>query len=250
MRKRLVVLAVLAATAVTVQADPLKLKIGGASGHGVVSFVLSVRVPLVLGITVDESVSVTAVVGSGATASEKATAIKQAVAHVGLLGSWRAVTVAGSSSLVFEHRVNGVWTPVDAIVDLVDTTGAGTALVTRAQPVNFDLDIDPEAIAVGTDAQGAPAFMSVAVTNTLTFTRAIQAGDTPEGLVNAFAAFLGEQETEGVTFERVGPTSLRIHIEASLNASLSWQVTDVGLFQLAMAGAIIGDGQDIRISER
>lgn len=238
MRKTIVSLLVLAATAAVAQADPLKVKIGAASNQGDLSFTLSMPAPE--GSDVDaESVNVTVYIDDVMTAQNKVLAIHEAVANAGEPGTWRAVSAEGATSMSFEHLVGDTWTAVDSITGLVDTTGAGTQLQTANQVVDFSLDINPDAVAMGTDANGGPSFTTVSVTNTLTFTRANQPGDTAEVLVGAFEAFLVEQQAEGVTVERTGATSLKITLDGTSTSALNLQVTDVGLLSNATASAQI-----------
>jgi hypothetical protein len=239
MRKTIVGLLVLAATAAVAQADPLKVKIGAASNQGEVSFTLSVAA--VQGSISGDSVNVTAYVDGALSAQVKIAAITNAVANAGAAGTWRASGAVGSTALTFEHLVGATWKPVDSITNLVDTTGAGTQLQTKNNVVDFSLAIDPSAVAAGSNAQGGPSFTTVAVTNTLTFTRANQAGDTAETVVGAFETFLAEQAAEGVTVERTSATSLKITLDSTSTSALNLQVTDVGLLNNATAGAVVVD---------
>ena len=150
----------------------------------------------------------------------------------------------------FEHLVGETWTAVDSITNLVDTTGAGTQLQTKDQVVDFSLAINPDAVAAGTDAQGGQSFTTLSVTNSLTFTRANQPGDTAEDLVGAFEAFLIEQQPEGVTVERTGTTSLKITLDGASTSALNLQVTDVGLLDSATAGAVIDPGAAGQVIDR
>jgi hypothetical protein len=245
MRKTIVSLLVLAATAAAAQADPLKVKVGAASNQGEVSFTLSVSASEGYD---GESVNVAVSIADVMTAQDKVGTITHAVANAEPAGAWRTVSVAGATSMSFEHLVGDTWAAVDSVTNLVDTTGAGTQLQTRNQVVDFSLDIHPEAVAAGTNAQGLPSFTSVSVTNTLTFTRANQAGDTAETLVGAFEAFLIDQQPEGVTVERTGAASLKITLDGTSTSALNLQVTDVGFLNNATAGARVspaGSGQVI-----
>ena len=234
MRRTIVSLLVLAATAAVAHADPLKVKVGAASNQGEVSFTLSVSASEGYdGASVNLSVSIADVMS----AQDKVGAITNAVANAEPAGTWRAVSVAGATSMSFEHLVGDLWVAVDSVTGLNDTTGAGTQLQTTNQVVDFTLDINPDAVAAGTNAAGGASFTSVAVTNTLTFTRANQPGDTAETLVNAFHAFLVDQQPEGVTVERTGATSLRITLDGTSTSALNLQVTDVGLLASATASA-------------
>jgi hypothetical protein len=249
MRKTIVSLLVLAATAVVAQADPLKVKIGAASSQGEVSFTLSVAPPQgsMLG---GESVDVTAHINGATSAQNKVVAIANAVDNAGASGTWRAVSAVGSTSMTFEHLVGETWKAVDSITNLVDSTGAGTQIQTTSNAVDFKLEINPAAVAVGANAQGGPSFTTVAVTNTLTFTRANQPGDTAETVVSAFENFLLEQEAEGVTVERTSATSLKITLDATSTSALNLQVTDIGLLSNAAAGAVVNPGVAGQVVDR
>jgi hypothetical protein len=183
-------------------------------------------------------------------AQNKVLAISDAVANTGEQGTWRAVMAAGATSMSFEHLVGETWVPVDSITNLADTTGAGTQLQTNNNVVDFTLEINPDAVAVGSNAQGGPSFTTVAVTNTLTFTRANQPGDTAEDVVAAFETFLIEQEAEGVTVERTSATSLKITLDGSSTSALNLQVTDVGLLSNATAGAVVNPGVAGQVVDR
>jgi len=247
MRKTIVSLLVLAATAAAAQADPLKVKVGAASNQGEVSFTLSVSASQGYD---GESVPVTVAIDGAMTAQSKVAAITNAVANVEPAGTWRAVSVDGATSMSFEHLVGDTWVAVDSVTGLVDTTGAGTQLQTTNQVVDFSLDINPEAVAAGVDAQGGASFTSVAVTNTLTFTRANQPGDTAETLVGAFEAFLVDQQAEGVTVERTGATTLKITLDGTSMSALNLQVTDVGLLANATASASVNPGAAGQVIDR
>jgi len=239
-----VVMMVLVASVAVAQAEPLKLKTGAGSGPGQVSFTLSATTTSVdplSGATVSstESADVVAYAEVALTASAKAALVSQAVENAGEFGTWRAVPVS-ATVVAFEHLVGDGWVPAGSISSLLDTTGSGTQLYTSDQLVAFSLDIDPFAAATGFDEQGLPSFLTVSVTNSLTFTRAVQAGDTAEVLVNEFQAFLVAQQAEGVQVTRTGPTSLSVKLQGTSGAALNCQVTDTGLSQGATAGAVVG----------
>lgn len=234
MRMTVVAVMVLAASAAVAQADPLKLKVGAATNGGSVSFTLAAK-----GSSEVESVVVSVDFPNAVSPQDKAALIRDAVAQAGVVGTWRAAASA-TVAMTFEHLVDGNWKPVDQVINLVDTTGSGTSLQTKDQAVNFSLDIDPYASASGYDMEGGPSFLTIAVTNTMTFTRAIQPGESAESLVAQFEAFLVEQEAEGVVVQRTGATSLRIRMDGSSSAALNWQVTDSGLLGMASAGAVVG----------
>jgi len=244
MRKTVVLMMVLVASVAVAQAEPLKLKTGTGSGPGQVSFTLSATTTSVDPLSGDtvsstESADVVAYADGALTASAKAALVAQAVESSGEYGTWRAVPVS-ATVLAFEHLVGDAWVPSGSISSLLDTTGSGTQLYTSDPLVAFSLDIDPFASATGFDEQGLPSFLTVSVTNSLTFTRAVQAGDTAEVLVNEFQAFLVAQQAEGVQVTRTGPTGLSVKLQGTTGAALNWQVTDTGLFQGATAGAVVG----------
>jgi hypothetical protein len=243
MRKAVVLMTVLAASVAVAQAEPLKLKVGSGAGQGQVSFTLSATtnsVDPVLGNTLSttDSADVTVYADGVLTASAKAALIAGAVGNAGEYGTWRAVQVT-STVLAFEHMVGDLWVPATAISSLVDTTGSGTQLATPESQVVFNLGIDPSAVAIGFDELGAPSFLTVSVTNSLTFIRAIQPGDTADVLVSEFQAFLAAQQAEGVQVTRTSPTSLSLTMAGTSGAALNWQVTDLGLTQSASAEAVV-----------
>ena len=243
MRKTLVLIMVLVASVAVAQAEPLKLKTGAGSGPGQVSFTLSATTTSVdplSGATVGstESVDVVAYAEGALTASAKAALISQAVENSGEYGTWRTVPVS-ATVLSFEHLVGDAWVPAGSISSLLDATGSGTQLYTSDHVVAFSLDIDPFAAATGFDEQGLPSFLTVSVTNSLTFTRAVQPGDTADVLVSEFQAFLVAQQAEGVQVTRTGPNSLSVELQGTSGGALNWQVTDVGLMQVATAGAVV-----------
>jgi hypothetical protein len=225
-------LLVLAATVASAQASGLKVRIGAATSDGSVNFTLS---HVASGDTVDVTLSLPA----GASPVDKAAAIADAVANVGVPGTWRAVSGTTGAALSFQHLLGDEWVDVDSITGLGDTTGAGTQIETLNEPVDFTLDLDSEAVATGVDLQGGPSFITISVTNTLTFTRTIQAGDTAQSLIDQFEAFMAEQGAEGVTVTRTGPSSLKIHL-SSASSALNWQVSDTGVLLVAK-----GSGQII-----
>jgi len=243
MRKAMVLMTVLAASVAVAQAEPLKLRVGAGAGQGQVSFTLSATtnsVDPVSGNTLSttDSADVTVYADGALTASAKAALIAGAVGNAGEYGTWRAVQVT-STTLAFEHMVGDLWVPATAVSALVDTTGSGTQLASPERQVAFNLAIDPSAVAIGFDELGAPSFLSVSVTNSLTFTRAIQPGDTADVLVSEFEAFLTAQQAEGVQVSRTSPTSLSLSMAGTSGAALNWQVTDLGLTQSATAEAVV-----------
>lgn len=243
MRQAIVLMAVLAASVAVAQAAPLQLQVGAASQAGTVSFTLSATTnsldPLSGAmVSTTDSAQISVPVDGPLAASDKAALVAQAVANAGVYGTWRAVLVS-STVLAFEHMVGSLWVPVDTIANLVDTTGSGTLLATPEHVVAFSLNIDPSAVAVGFDAQGLPSFFTVSVTNTLTFTQAVQPGDTAAVLVGEFRAFLAAQQAAGVQVILTGPTSLSVTLQGATGAAFTWQLTDLGLSPAATATAVV-----------
>ena len=216
---------VLAASVTSAHAGGLTIKIGAAPNDGNVNFTLS-------NVASGDSVYVTVPVVAGASLADKAVAIGDVVANAGVPGTWRAVPATVGVALTFQHLVADEWVDVDSITGLADTTGGGTQLETRDEIVDFTLDMDAEAVATGFDLEGGPSFITISVTNTLAFTRAIQTGDTPQSLVDRFEAFLAEQGGEGLSVTRTSPTALKVRLTTSSSA-LNWQVTDTGLMLVA-----------------
>ncbi len=244
MRRAVVLMMVLGASAAVAQAEPLKLMVGSGSGPGDVSFTMSVTTTSssLLGYTVNttESVPVAIYVPGALSAAEKAVLISDAVASAYPAGTWRAVPVPDMVAvLTFEHLVGNVWMSVDSISNLVDATGSGTLIYTAGQAVGFSLGIDPMAVATGFDIDGLPSFLTISVTNSLSYTRAVQPGDTAEILVNDFQSFLVAQAASGVQVTRTSPTSLNILVTGTATAALSWQVTDTGFLGMATASAMV-----------
>jgi hypothetical protein len=250
MRKAVFILTALVAAGTVAQADPLKLKIGAAGGAGEVSFTLVAQTVAADTTAVVESVQVTAAVAGAMAAQDKAALVRDAVAKAEVAGTWRAVSASVGVAMSFEHFMEGTWVPVGSINNLVDTTGSGTQLRAKDQVAGFSLDLDPWSSASGFDAMGGPSFITIAVTNTLTFTRAIQPGDGPEMLVDEFQNFLVAQEAEGIMIARTSPTALAIALDASTEAVLTWQITDTGLMSLATASAVVGDVDTGRMIDR
>lgn len=243
MRKAIVLMAVLAASVAVAQAAPLQLQVGAGSQAGTVSFTMSATtnsVDPLTGATLSttDSAAVTVYADGPLAASDKAGLIAQAVGNAGEYGTWRAVSVS-STVLAFEHLVGNLWVPVDTIASLVDTTGSGTLLTTPEHVVAFSLNIDPSAVAVGFDAQGLPSYLTVSVTNTLTFTQAVQPGDTAAVLVSEFQAFLAAQQVAGMQVILTSPTSLSVTLQGAAGAAFTWQLTDLGLSPAATATAAV-----------
>ncbi len=221
------------------QAGGLKIKIGAAAGEGTVDFTLSMKS--------GESVEVAVPLPAGAAPADKAAAIADAVANAGD-GTWRGVPATVGVGMTFQHLVGDEWVDVDSVSGLGDTTGGGTQIETHAPIVDFTLSLDSDAVASGFDLQGGPSFITISITNTLSFTRTIQPGDNAPSLVDQFEAFLAEQAPEGVSVTRTGSGTLKIHLESSSSA-LNWQITDTGLMLVAKgSGEILG--RDASLIER
>lgn len=197
--------------------NAVELKVGPAHVAGIVSFTLGTSVN-------GDSLAVEAVIPEGMGASEKAGAVAAAVASADPTGSWQASGSDGT--LTFLHLVGEVWEPVDLISSFSDTTGAGTKVESSA--VAFTLSMDETAAAVGYDAMGEPSFITVSVTDTLAWTRALQGGETPQALLDGFEAFLAAEAGEGVEVIRDSAASLTLVLYYE-ESHVNWQVTDLGL---------------------
>jgi hypothetical protein len=193
--------------------------VGPALTAGIVSFVLGVS-------SNGDSLAVEAVVSEAMLATSKGALVAEAVANADPTGAWHASNDAGK--LTFLHQVGEAWVNVDVITDFSDTTGSGTKVTSSDTAVAFTLTLDEAAVAVGYDGMGEPSFITVTVTDTLTWTRALQGGETPQGLLDAFASFLASEAGEGVAVTRNSVSSLTVllHYEDS---QVNWQVTDLGL---------------------
>ena len=197
----------------------VELKVGPAYLSGFVSFLLSTSAN-------GDAVSIEAVVDQAPlTATQKVEVVAAAVAAEPS-GSWRAAGDGGT--LTFQHLVGDTWENVDVVAAFTDTTGAGTKLTSSDTSVAFSLSLDEAAVAVGYDAMGEPSFITVSVTDTLTWTQALQGGETAQTLLDAFERFLAAEAGEGVEVARTSASSLTVvlHYEES---HLNWQVTDLGL---------------------
>jgi hypothetical protein len=198
-------------------ADALKLKLGAATTEGVVGFTLtsgsaSIHVDVAL---------------QPMSAAAKAAAVRDALAAQDQSGTWTAnVTL---TSLTFEHFDGQASQAVDSISDLKDTTGGGTQLKTKNAALVFNLQMSQGAVATGVDAQGNPSFITVSLTNSLVWTRAIHAGDTPQVILDAFSAFLQDEAEDTVDVVRETPAAIVLTQAGSESLSLNWQVTDTGL---------------------
>lgn len=205
----------LVALAVPAQGQPLELKVGRADVAG------EVKLALVQG----EASLLLSVALEPMSAQEKSSALAQAVAD-DPSGAWRAVL--DGASLTFQHLVDGEWRDVDAVRDVSDGTGSGTQLSTEGTVPQFTLELPADVPASGLDALGKPALFTVTVTDTLTFTHALQAGETAEQVFDQLQAFLLEEAGAGVEVARPGPASLVLGL-AYAEASFNWQLTDTAL---------------------
>jgi hypothetical protein len=208
---------------------PLKLKVGDATAFGAVGFTLmttsngdTLRVDLAVGPMM---------------ASDKAIALKQAVAALDPWGTWQAVT--SGAELTFQHLGAGTWQTVDSISNITDTTGGGTVLETLGAAVDFNIGIDPAAVASGMNAMGNPSFITVSLTDTLTWTYAVQPGDSAQSILDLLQAFLVAQGGAGVTVSRPSLTTIAIKLQYNIS-SFNWNLTDTGLLALSptVAGVI------------
>jgi hypothetical protein len=231
-RKGLFLLAgLLVAAAAPASAGPMSLKVGAAKVQGVVQFVLHHA-------ATGDSHQVQVSIPSPEDAQPKAAAVAAAVAALDATGTWQGTVT--STGLTFQHLVNLVWVDVDTITDLVDTTGSGSKLSTIGTVVDFTLDIDPDAVATGVDAVDAPSIVTVTLTDTLTWTVAVQPGQTAADLLDQFEAFLGAEAGEGVLFVRTSPSAMQITLLYD-SSQMNWQITDTGLQPVAKAGGISTD---------
>jgi hypothetical protein len=208
---------------------PLKLKVGDATAFGTVSFTLMTA-------SNGDSLSVALAIGP-MMASDKAIALQKTVAALDPWGTWQAVTFG--AELTFQHQVAGVWQIVDSISNVTDTTGGGTVLETAGAAVDFHIGIDPTAVASGMNAMGNPSFITVSLTDTLTWTYAVQPGDTAQSILDLLQGFLATQGGAGVTVTRPSLTTIAIKLQYNIS-SLNWNLTDTGLLALSptVAGVV------------
>ena len=205
----------------------VEVKVGPAHSNGVVSFVLQTSVN-------GDSLSVSAVVDTAPLgASQKAAIIAAAVGSASPV--WRATTSGGN--MAFQHLIGESWENVDVVSSFTDTTGGGTRLAADDTAVAFTLSMDEGAVAVGYDALGDPSFITVSVTDTLTWTKSLQGGDSPQVILDAFQAFLAEEAGEGVSAVRNSPLSLTVVLHYD-ESHLNWQVTDLGLQSSSQGEAV------------
>jgi hypothetical protein len=213
--------------------EPVELKVGPALTAGLVSFVLGVN-------GIGDTVAVEAMVSEPMGAAAKGVVVAEAVANADPTGAWQATNNDGR--LTFLHLVGDTWVNADVITGFSDTTGSGTKVQSSDSAVAFTLTMDETAVAVGYDGMGDPSFITVTVTDTLTWTRALQGGETPEVLLDAFEAFLASEAGEGVAVTRNSGSSLTVllHYEDS---QVNWQVTDLGLESSSQGEALqVDDG--------
>lgn len=204
----------------TATVAPVEVKVGPAHVPGLVSFTLATSVN-------GDSLSVETVVDTAPlSAADKAALVAAAVAAADPTGSWQAS--GGAGTLTFHHLVGEAWERVDVVSNYTDTTGAGTKLESADTAVAFTLTMDEAAAAVGYDAMGEPSYITVSVTDTLAWTRALQGGETPQALLDAFQAFLLAEAGEGVEVVRNSVASLTVVLRYEESA-INWQVTDLGL---------------------
>lgn len=226
-----VLVALFLAVAPAALSDALKMSVGSADVAGSVHFTL---------VAGEESLYVEIAL-EPMSATNKAAALSAAVAAQDPSGTWRGV--ASGATVTFEHAVDGVFSGVDAVNQISDTTGSGTGLA-KTSSVKFKLSVDEDAIASGVDAAGSPSFITVSVTDTLTWTHPIPAGETAEQTVDLLYAYLLDQAGSGVQVTRTSATSIEIEV-ASSSSSLSWQITDTALKPKAK-----GSGKDAGVIDR
>jgi len=210
---------------------PVELKVGPALSAGIVSFELA-------SLSNGDTLAVEVVIPGKMTANDKGNRIVAAVAAADPTGSWLAVNVLGK--LTFTHVALGNLLTVDAIAKVNDTTGSGTKVTADETAVSFTLTLDPASVAVGYDGMGEPSYITVTVTDTLTWTRALQGGETPQMLLDALQEFLATEAGNGVVVSRTSESSISVVLRYEESA-VNWQVTDLGL-----SGAT---GEAVRISD-
>jgi hypothetical protein len=221
----------LSALSAPAQGQALELKVGQAEAPGTVGLLL----------THGDATLAVSVELAAMTATEKAAALVDAVAAQAGDGAWRAQ--ADATRLTFQHLVDGAWLEVDAVKDVSDTTGGGTQLASTGALAAFSLSLLEDALASGLDVDLKPAFVTVAVTDTLSWTHPVQAGETPQQVIDQFVAFLQEQAGTGVEVTRSSPTSVTLRLDYAVS-SLNWQVTDTGLLPK------VGGERDAGVIER
>jgi hypothetical protein len=213
-------LAFTGSAAAQTESKPVEIKVGPADVAGVVSFVLSTS-------SSGDVLAVEAVVDTvPLSAADKGAVVAAAVAAADPTGTWAATGEAGTLS--FYHLVGEAWEMVDVISNFSDTTGAGTKVESTDSAVSFTLSMDETAVAVGYDAMGEPSYVTVSVTDTLAWTKALQGGETASSLLDSFQAFLVGEAGQGVEVVRNSAGSLTIILRYEESA-VNWQVTDLGL---------------------
>jgi hypothetical protein len=224
-------LGLVVASAIPASAGPMELKVGAAKSEGVIRFALHHA-------ATGDSHQVEVSIPGPLDAQPKSVAVAAAVAALDASSTWQATVT--STGLTFQHLVNLAWVDVDTISDLVDTTGSGSKLSTTGNVVDFTLDIDPEAMASGVDAIDSPSIITVTLTDTLTWTSAIQYGQTATDLLDQFEAFLRAEAGEGVLVVRQSPSAMQITLLYD-SSQMNWQITDTGLQPAAKASGISTD---------
>ncbi len=213
--KTLPFLLTLVALALPAQGQPLELKVGRADVAGEVNLALvQGEASLVLSVPLEPM-----------SAQQKSAALAQAVAN-DPSGVWRAV--ADGASITFQHLTDGEWQDVDAVREVSDGTGSGTQLSAAGTLSRFTIELPADVAASGLDALGKPAVFTVTMTDTLTFTHALQAGETAEQVFDQLQAFLLEEAGAGVEVTRPGPASLVLGLSYA-QAAFNWQVNDTAL---------------------
>jgi hypothetical protein len=218
------------ASAATLGAEPVRLRMGAATTDGTVRFTLSAPTaeatsedPVVAGSP--ETATFEVAVAAGASATAKAELVRKAVA-ADPSGRWSAV-VSGAS-LKFLYLAGEEWVEVQAVTRVSDTTGGGTQLSLRGNAVDINIHVSLDAVATGVDATGAQSFFTVSLTDTLTWTRAIQPGEGVVSLIDALQAFIEAQGSEGVLVVRESANSLSVKLFYT-ESQVNWQLTDTGL---------------------
>jgi hypothetical protein len=225
-----------AATLVAAPVVAVEVKVGAASSTG------SVRFTLVTSVNGDY-LAVQAVVDQAPLdAAQKAALVIAAVENTD--STWRGAAAGGI--LTFQHQINGAWANVDVVSNFTDTTGAGTKLTAEDTAVAFTLAMDEGAVAFGYDAMGDSSFITVSVSDTLTWTKSLQGGETPKDILDAFQAFLAGEAGAGVTVVRTSASSLTVVLHYG-ESHVNWQVTDLGLQSSSSGEAVRLDDQAMLI---
>jgi hypothetical protein len=200
--------------------EPLvSLKVGPAVLPGLVSFTIGLT-------ETGESLEVEAFIDLPMSAAEKAEQVALAVAAADPSEGWRALADGGG--LTFQRLVGETWKNVDSVSSFLDTTGAGIRLKTVERAAAYKLKFAPDSVASGVDAQGRPSFITVSLTDTLTWTMALDAGQTAADVLDSFTAFLAEEAGEGVEVFRDSESTVVLQLRYEVS-HLNWQITDTGL---------------------